>query len=121
MRNDKYVSFYVYKRPFLDQFLDKVSQWFDVVVFTAGEKHYADAVLNVIDPRGRIKRRLYKDDCEIVNNAVVKRISKASSNPHSAILVDNNPEHCQLDPGMVLFENKYTFEFMFILFILFSF
>ena len=100
MRNNKYISFYVYKRPHLDRFLDWASERFDIAVFTAGEKHYADAVLNVIDPRGRVRRRLYKDDCDIVDNAVVKRISKVCSIPRSTMIIDNNPEHCRLDPGM---------------------
>lgn len=51
--DNRYVSFYVYKRPYLDRFLDAVCEWYDVIVFTAGEKPYADAVLNVIDPKGR--------------------------------------------------------------------
>ena len=38
MRQNKYVSFYVFKRPYLDEFLDRVCEWYDVVVFTAGEK-----------------------------------------------------------------------------------
>ena len=97
MRENKYVSFYVFKRPYLDLFLDSVCDWYDVVVFTAGEKPYADAVLNVIDPRGRIRRRLYKDDCECVYGRAVKRISTVSPQADSTIIVDNNPEFYRFD------------------------
>ncbi len=97
LRNNKYVSFYVYKRPYLDEFLDRVCEWFNVVVFTAGEKPYADAVLNVIDPKGRVRKRLYKDDCMVINGTVVKRVETACSNAASAMIVDNNPECFRYD------------------------
>lgn len=97
MQNDKYVSFYVYKRPFLDVFLEFVCSCYDVVVFTAGEKPYADAILNVIDPRGRISRRLYKDDCVYFEGSYVKPIRVVSNDLSSSIIIDNNPECYQLD------------------------
>ncbi len=97
MRQNKYVSFYVFKRPYLDEFLDRVCEWYDVVVFTAGEKPYADAVLNVIDPRGRIRRRLYKEHCDFVYGRTVKRITTVSQEVGSAIIVDNNPECYRFD------------------------
>ncbi|KAK8819015.1 hypothetical protein WA538_001595 [Blastocystis sp. DL] len=97
LRDNRYVSFYVYKRPYLDRFLDAVCEWYDVIVFTAGEKPYADAVLNVIDPKGRVKKRLYKDDCILVNGSVVKRVETACRNLSSAIIIDNNPECYRFD------------------------
>lgn len=32
--------YYVYKRPHLDYFLKKVSQWYDIVIFTASVSEY---------------------------------------------------------------------------------
>ena len=92
----------MYKRPYLDQFLDAVCEWYDVIVFTAGEKPYADAVLNVIDPKGRVKKRLYKDDCMLVNGSVVKRVETACRNLSSAIIIDNNPECYRFDKGSIV-------------------
>ena len=74
-------------------------EWYDVIVFTAGEKPYADAVLNVIDPKGRVKKRLYKDDCMLMNGSVVKRVETACRNLSSAIIIDNNPECYRFDKG----------------------
>lgn len=102
MRDNRYVSFYVYKRPYLDQFLDAVCEWYDIIVFTAGEKPYADAVLNVIDPKGRVKKRLYKDNCMLVNGSVVKRVETACRNLSSAIIIDNNPECYRFDKGSIV-------------------
>ena len=53
---------YVRKRPFLDHFLEQVAQNFEVVVFTASQKIYAETLLNILDPQGKfIHHRLYRE------------------------------------------------------------
>ena len=42
---------YVRKRPHMDYFMNKVSQWFEIIVFTASQKVYADKLLSIIDPQ----------------------------------------------------------------------
>ncbi len=42
---------YVEPRPYAKQFLESVAEIFTVYVYTAGKKKYADAVLNIIDPK----------------------------------------------------------------------
>ena len=41
---------FVEPRPLAKQFLKTVAEIFTVYIYTAGEKKYADAVLNIIDP-----------------------------------------------------------------------
>jgi len=51
-------------RPGVKKFLQLISEIYEIVVFTASKKDYADTVLNYLDPEGTlIKHRLYRDNC----------------------------------------------------------
>ena len=45
----------------MQDILEKLVQWYEIVVFTAGEQEYADEILNYIDASGTLfKKRLYR-------------------------------------------------------------
>lgn len=51
-------------RPHCIEFLEKMKEIFTVVVFTASNQNYADAVLDELDPYNEIfSLRLYRQDC----------------------------------------------------------
>lgn len=51
-------------RPYLHDMLEKIAQLFEIIVFTAGVKEYADPILDQLDPDGKLfKARLYRDSC----------------------------------------------------------
>lgn len=51
-------------RPFTKECLEMVNKYFEVVVFTASHKWYADVILDYIDPEQKyIQHRLYRDHC----------------------------------------------------------
>lgn len=51
-------------RPFAIDCLKEANKHFEVIVFTAGTKNYADSILNILDPTGElIQHRLYRDSC----------------------------------------------------------
>ena len=54
-------TFYVHKRPFADYFLNQVSKWYDVVIFTASTSEYASPVIDWLDPQRIISRRYYRE------------------------------------------------------------
>jgi RNA polymerase II subunit A small phosphatase-like protein len=38
-----------------------MSQYYDIFIFTASLKEYANPVINIIDPGHRVKRRLFRE------------------------------------------------------------
>ena len=94
----------VYIRPGLAHFLKLLDQLFEVVVFTAGEKDYADAVLDYVDPEGYIAHRLYREStCEFRGLNYVKDLNHLGRNMTKCVLLDNNlvslaatPDNCIL-------------------------
>lgn len=54
--------YYVFKRPHTDFFLKTISEWFDVVVYTASRPEYANPILNWLETSKKIfKERYFRD------------------------------------------------------------
>jgi hypothetical protein len=54
--------YHLYK--YREDILEKLSEMYEIVVFTAGVRDYADHILDEIDPSNTIfKKRLYRNDC----------------------------------------------------------
>lgn len=51
-------------RPLLKEFLEAVSEIFEIYIYTAGNKNYADLVLDTIDSKSVIQKRFYRDCCK---------------------------------------------------------
>lgn len=57
--------YYVHKRPYCDLFLSKVCKWYNLIIFTASMKEYADPVINWLENSfsGRFAQRMYRNNC----------------------------------------------------------
>jgi CTD nuclear envelope phosphatase 1 len=86
------VRFYVYKRPHVDYFLNMVSQWYELVVFTASMEIYGAAVADKLDVnRGVLKRRYYRQHCTLDIGSYTKDLSAINSDLSKVFILDNSP------------------------------
>ncbi len=82
----------IFKRPELAKFLQFASTYFEVGVFTASIKEYADCILDHLDPKKEIfSFRLYRDSCINVQGVInIKPLSLIEGrNLEDILLIDN--------------------------------
>ena len=48
---------YILKRPFCEEFIQRVSEWYEVVMFTASLSKYADPLLDWLDKYNVVRLR----------------------------------------------------------------
>ncbi len=81
----------VYIRPYCLEFLQRLKQNFEVVIFTAARQDYADKILDKLDPRGTIfSGRMYRQNCTVVDGTHIKDFTVVKNrNKQDMMLVDN--------------------------------
>ena len=82
---------YVLVRPFAKEFLNKVSKFFEVVIFTASIQKYASPLLNILDKEKNIRYRLYREECTFINGLFIKDLKRLNRPLSDLIIVDNSP------------------------------
>ena len=78
-------------RPFVKECLAEAVKYFEVIVFTASHKCYADVVLDHLDPRHElIHHRLYRENCLVVEGVFMKDLRIiANRRLQDIVIVDN--------------------------------
>lgn len=82
---------YVLKRPGVDEFLRRVAEHYEVVIYTASLGKYADPLLDQLDPNRYISQRFFREDCVYHDGHYVKDLSLLNRDINSTIIVDNSP------------------------------
>lgn len=85
---------YIYgrTRPNLNDFLEKMTMLYDIVVFTASRQIYAEKVLDSIDPTGRFfKKRYYRHHCTMIQDHCIKNLEILGYDLAHTIIVDDEP------------------------------
>ena len=86
-------------RPFLMEFLEKIKDYYELVVFTAATQEYADPIINALDPNQKyfdLVHRLYRKHTIIIDNDFVKDLSKLGRDMSKIIIVDNMEQNYKL-------------------------
>ncbi|KAK3378127.1 HAD-like domain-containing protein [Podospora didyma] len=86
------ILYYVHKRPHCDEFLRRVSKWFNLVVFTASVQEYADPVIDWLESdRKYFSARYYRQHCTFRHGAFIKDLSSVEPDLSKVMILDNSP------------------------------
>lgn len=82
-------------RPGAHEFLEKMSEIYELVIFTASLSKYADPLVDRLDPKKRCIFRLFREHCTVVSTergmAYVKDLRYINRDLTQTIILDNNP------------------------------
>ncbi|KAI8643242.1 HAD-like domain-containing protein [Parasitella parasitica] len=89
--DNQYHNVYVLKRPGVDEFMRKMGEKYEIVVFTASLAKYADPVLDMLDIHRVVKHRLFRESCFNHKGTYVKDLSQLGRDLASTLILDNSP------------------------------
>ncbi|KAJ7999923.1 hypothetical protein DPEC_G00199440 [Dallia pectoralis] len=82
---------YVLKRPHVDEFLQRMGELFECVLFTASLAKYADPVTDLLDKCGVFRTRLFRESCVFHQGCYVKDLSRLGRPLNKTLILDNSP------------------------------
>lgn len=82
---------YVLKRPHVDEFLKKMGELYECVLFTASLAKYADPVADLLDKWSVFRARLFRESCVYHRGNYVKDLNKLGRDLQKIVIVDNSP------------------------------
>ena len=81
---------YFLLRPGTKEFLEEISKYYEIIIFTSSPKPYADKILDRIDINGNlISHRLYRNHVLYENGKSVKKLNLIGRDLKKTIFIDN--------------------------------
>ncbi|KNC32514.1 hypothetical protein FF38_07288 [Lucilia cuprina] len=79
---------YVLKRPYVDEFLRKMGELYECVLFTASLAKYADPVADLWNV---FRARLFRESCVYYRGNYIKDLNRLGRDLQKIVIVDNSP------------------------------
>lgn len=70
-----------------------MARFYELVIFTAALKDYADCIINAMDTENSVAYRLYRDNTKLKNGVHLKDLSKLGRDLTKTIIIDNIEEN----------------------------
>lgn len=84
---------YVKRRPYLQTFLEKVAEMFEIMIFTASQSTYAEKLLDILDPESKlISKRAYRESCLFSDGTYTKDLTVLGVDLAKVAIIDNSPQ-----------------------------
>ena len=88
---------YLKLRPFLFDFLDEISKYYELIIFTSATKFYADCLIDTIESQKKyFDYKFYREHNIIMGNDFVKDLTRIGRPLDSTIIIDNIPQNFRL-------------------------
>ena len=78
-------------RPGVQTFLQRLSELYEIVIFTASVSKYADPLLDILDKENYCSFRLFREHCTLMGMTYIKDLNKLGRDLKDVIIVDNSP------------------------------
>lgn len=75
-----------------------MSHHYELIIFTAAVKEYADWILEKIDPLELIKTKYYREHATALENSISKNLEITQKNLKKVIMIDNNARNFKFQP-----------------------
>lgn len=84
------ISLPVNIRPYACEFIELISRYYDIAIYTASTKDYADPIIDYIDKKKCIKYRFYREHCVSYKNFQLKSLNIFDKPLKDVLIIENN-------------------------------
>ena len=84
-------------RPGVPEFLEEVAKYYELILFTTSTQEYADLLIDAIEEdKIYFDHRLYREHAIIIDNELVKDLTKIGRPLDKIIIIDDMPQNFKL-------------------------
>ena len=84
-------------RPGVNEFLEEVGEYYELIIFTTATQEYADLLIDAIEEdKIYFDHRLYREHATIIDNDFVKDLTRIGRPLDKIIIIDNMPQNFKL-------------------------